>query len=127
MHNSRFTSFARKCAKLPPNDAIGAFVTNPLTAEQQKIVSDNMGLAIKLAREFHRSHPKTDFDDVQQNAMLGLVLAASNYDPTKNKFSTFAHKCITGQIRKPSLPGGRHTYDRHDSQGFGDDEICVDV
>lgn len=52
-----------------------------LTAKQQKLVEDNMGLAGQFAKYG---------EDVAQNAFLGLCRAAVDFDDEVAKFSTYA-------------------------------------
>lgn len=48
----------------------------------------NRGLAINIAGEF--SFPGADRDDVVQEALIGLWIAAREYDPEQGKFNHFA-------------------------------------
>lgn len=60
-----------------------------MTPEAEKLVTENLGLAYAGARKFVK-HSES-WEDIHQAALLGLVEAASKYDPTQAKFSTYAY------------------------------------
>lgn len=62
----------------------------PLTLEERnKLVEENMGLATHFASKFRAS--RMEFEDLVQEAYLGLMDAAERFDPSLgNKFSTYA-------------------------------------
>ncbi len=65
--------------------------------ERNKLVTDNMGLATHFASRFQAS--KMEFDDMVQEAYLGLIDAAERYDPARGtKFSTYARWHILKRI-----------------------------
>lgn len=70
----------------------------PLTPAQQKLVQDNQRFAFRIAQE--NSRLGMDFDDLRQEALLGLVLAAQRYDveQTAAKFTTYAAYWIRARI-----------------------------
>ena len=46
------------------------------------------------------SSPSVDVDDLNQEGLMGLLKAASGFDPDKGvKFSTFAEVCISNQMK----------------------------
>lgn len=65
--------------------------------ERNDIVEANMGLAPHFAQEFQAS--KMEFEDMVQEAYLGLIDAASRFDPKRGtKFSTYARWHIVKRI-----------------------------
>jgi RNA polymerase sporulation-specific sigma factor len=52
----------------------------------------NRGLAHMIARDYYI--PGADRDDVTQEALIGLWIAARDYDPDKGSFKTFARVVI---------------------------------
>ncbi|AKU18509.1 SigB/SigF/SigG family RNA polymerase sigma factor [Luteipulveratus mongoliensis] len=63
------------------------------------VVVQHRGLAMNLARRFDRRG--VELDDLQQVALLGLVLAARRYRPDKGHgFTAFAVPTITGEIKR---------------------------
>ncbi len=73
----------------------------PLNEEQQKLVKQFRGMAIKAAKKYCKGN--THFQDLLAQGDLGLVIAASRFDPTKGfKFSTYAawwvKSCVLGFV-----------------------------
>lgn len=69
-----------------------------LTAEQQKLVLDNLGLAAHVAKKFI-GRCNLDPQDIYGLAHLGLVKAALKFDPQRSpKFSSFAYTVIFNEI-----------------------------
>lgn len=67
-----------------------------LTAEQQKIVEDNINLVYSIA---HKYHNQRLFDDMIQEGCIGLIKAVERFDTNLGiKFSTFAYYYISGYI-----------------------------
>ena len=65
-----------------------------LTPEKNYLVTENLGIAHKLAHNWFNG--VVDFEDLKQQAYLTLVDCATKYDPnTGNKFSTYAYNCIS--------------------------------
>ena len=55
-------------------------------------------LASKIARSYFLIG--AEYDDLLQEAMIGLYKAYTNYDPSSStSFSTFAHMCITRNVQ----------------------------
>jgi RNA polymerase sigma-B factor len=66
--------------------------------DRDRLIAENLGLATHLARRFARRGQPAE--DLQQVAYLGLVVAASRYDPDRGlAFSTFATATIVGAIK----------------------------
>lgn len=64
------------------------------------IVVENLDLARKLARKAAKSWPFEPYDDLLQDARVGLVLAAKAYDPARGaSFKTYAGWRIAGEVR----------------------------
>ena len=58
--------------------------------ERNALVEANMGLAVFFAKNYQASH--MDFDDLLQEAYLGLLDAAARFNPKHGTtFSTYAH------------------------------------
>lgn len=65
--------------------------------ERNKLVEANMGLAPHFAKEFQAS--RMEFEDMVQEAYLGLIDAAERYDESRGtKFSTYARWHIVKRI-----------------------------
>lgn len=63
------------------------------------VVRDYAPLVTRCAKPFVRRHPEWR-EDIEQEGLLGLVLAARRFDPSRGlKFSTFAHWYIVGLIK----------------------------
>jgi len=70
-----------------------------MTAEEA--IRDHDGLAHKLAYHYARRFRSFDADDLVQEARLGLMRAASKYEPEKgNRFSTYANWWIRAFISR---------------------------
>ena len=60
----------------------------------EKLILDNMGLAVSIASKFHNKF-KYEYEDVQQVAYEGLIRAAKKYDDSLEvQFSTWAYPII---------------------------------
>jgi len=68
-----------------------------MTAEQEKLVMDNMPLVHFLVRKCARI--AGNYEDYFQAGCIGLILAAQRYDPARGiTFCTFASSYIRGTI-----------------------------
>lgn len=65
--------------------------------DKNKLIEDNMKLVYYLVKKYYPTFINND--DVIQEGMVGLCMAADSYDESKSKFSTFASRCILNQIR----------------------------
>ncbi len=67
------------------------------TKEQDKLVTDNMGYVVTLARQYKSDILSTD--DLVSEGAIGLMKAATKYDPSRGKpFVTFAAPYIRQSI-----------------------------
>jgi RNA polymerase sigma-B factor len=68
-------------------------------ALRDRLISDNIGLARRLAHRFaHRGQP---YDDLAQVASIALIKAVDRFDPGRNvAFSTFATGTIVGELKR---------------------------
>lgn len=74
-----------------------------------KLVRANMGLVYDRARIFKSRYPGgPEFEDLVQEGMAGLMVAARKYDPERgNKFSTVAYYWIAQQVARGANKTGR--------------------
>ena len=76
-----------------------------MTAEQDKLVTENFGLVRACARRY--CGRGIDYDDLYQSGCEGLVKAAAGFDASRNiRFSTYAVPAILGEIRRLFRDGG---------------------
>lgn len=80
-----------------------------LTPEQQQLVTANMEFAKSLALTF--VNRGVDLEDLQQESLYGLCVAATHYDPQlNNEFAAFAYfwcrKMMYCALRNYANPGG---------------------
>lgn len=72
-----------------------------LTDAQKAMVEENISLVWFAINKYGRSIPERDLDDAYQFACLGLIRAASTYDPDAGvKFSTYAVNGIRWYITR---------------------------
>lgn len=73
-----------------------------------KLVEENLPLAIHVCRRMTRRMSEADFDEAMSDAMLGLLLAAKGFDPDRGfSFATYAHRAIRTNILKGLQSRGR--------------------
>ena len=65
--------------------------------EKDKLIEENMKLVYYIVNKYYPSFIKDE--DVIQEGMVGLCKAASSWDDSKSKFSTFASVCILNEIK----------------------------
>ena len=70
------------------------------------MVLANLGLVAYLATRFRGRGLATD--DLIGEGMIGLVRAASTFDPAKGRFNSYAGLCIVGKIRR-AIQNQAHT------------------
>src|ERR1051325_1796466 len=59
------------------------------------------GLAIHLARQFRLSCPQSDWDDLEQEARIGLAEAIRSYRSERGaSLPTYATACIHNRLRR---------------------------
>lgn len=72
-------------------------ISEKRSAEVHKMVEDNLGLVIMLARSFNL--PSSDTDDLIQEGILGLYEAVEKFDPGRSQdFSAYASRVIKNAI-----------------------------
>ena len=62
---------------------------------ENEIVKANEGLAHCITRRYKQ---REDYDDILQEARIGIMQAARKYDPTKSAFSTYAAQWIRSRV-----------------------------
>lgn len=68
-------------------------------AIKEKIFHESQGLAAYFARKY--AEQPSDFDDLYQEASLGIFRAIERYDPHRGvKFFTYAARCAEGSVRQ---------------------------
>lgn len=79
--------------------AFGLYAAAPDESLRNDIAAANTGLAAQCARQFlHRGEP---FDDLQQVARLGLVLAIDRFDGGRGvPFGAYATATMMGELRR---------------------------
>lgn len=78
-----------------------------MTAEQERLVLDNIPLAIHIAKKYKNSG--IEWDDLVSLCYLGLVKAARNFDCMRGSvFSTFAGICMDREVLKELRNQRRH-------------------
>lgn len=66
--------------------------------QKQKLVTDNMGLAVYLAKQYLKEDG-IEWEDLRGTAYLGLCKAANTYDQSKTQeFAAYAGKVIRNEI-----------------------------
>ena len=76
-----------------------------MTAEQDRLVTENIGLVHACARRYMGRG--IDYDDLYQSGCEGLVKAAVGFDSSRSvRFSTYAVPAILGEIRRLFRDGG---------------------
>ncbi|MBQ9228283.1 MAG: sigma-70 family RNA polymerase sigma factor [Eubacterium sp.] len=76
-----------------------------VTADREKMITDNIGLVHAIANRF-RSRG-ADYDDLFQAGCVGLIKAVDRFDESRGfMFSTYAVPVIMGEIRRLFRDGG---------------------
>lgn len=73
------------------------------SAAKDRLIRRNDGMIKEIANKYNcLSDGVLEYDDIYQNASIGLLRAAETYSPEKSAFSTYAHiwmkQCITRDI-----------------------------
>lgn len=107
---------ASKAGAVAKTQGKGAARKRRSPADRDALVAANLGLAYKIAGQWART-TSLDPEELNQEALLGLVLAADYFDPSRGfMFSTFAWKCIQSQLVRLRRQSWR-------SVGIGTEEI----
>ena len=69
-----------------------------LTKEQEKLFLESQGLVHTVIRKYYPTYLYDE--DIKSIGIEGLMNACKAYDPERNKFTTFACKCIYNQIAR---------------------------
>ena len=77
-------------------------------AEQNRLVTDNMGLIATIAADFRGR--EVDFEDLLSFGREGLVLASRSYDPKAGRFSVWASIKIRSAIMDAMRSGPSEWY-----------------
>lgn len=74
----------------------------PLTAEQRRLVEENLGVAHAIAGRFIREGRAAglSYDDLVSLACVGLCRGARLYDPAIAKPSTYFWRCCTTRVQR---------------------------
>lgn len=69
-----------------------------MTQKQQELVNENLNLVYSITSRYHV--PASDREDLIQEAIESLCLAAQRFDPTRGeKFVTYAYSYISGRCK----------------------------
>lgn len=76
------------------------YKAHPTPAVKAQLADHYAGLAYKISKTFAYKKPNVlDFDDILQEARLGLLDAIDKFDPTKGfQFTTYAQQRIRGAV-----------------------------
>ena len=70
-----------------------------LDEEQKKLVEDNLPLVYRVAYGLGIRPDQPDYDDQIQDGRMGLIVAATRFDPSRNvEFGAFARFFVMGSI-----------------------------
>jgi len=67
-------------------------------ATRDELVTRNLRLAFFIANKWRGND--VDFDDLRQEAIEGLMVAAGKFDPDKGRFTTIATQWVTHHVRR---------------------------
>jgi RNA polymerase sigma-B factor len=82
-----------------PHESWVEFASTRDPALREKLITENLGLARRLAHRF--AHRGQSYDDLAQVASIALIKAVDRFDPDRNvKFSTFATGTIIGELKR---------------------------
>jgi len=91
----RACGWRRRWARFAIGDAVDP--STPLTAGQSALAARHAGLAKALARRFAASWPQYS-DDLESDAMMGLVIAAGQWQARRGRFASFAAIVIRNRM-----------------------------
>lgn len=66
-------------------------------SDRKKLFLDNRALALFILKQM--KYPENIAEDVEQQAMMGLIRATQTYDSSKGKFSTYAAQQIKWSVK----------------------------
>ena len=72
---------------------------------RHRLVTSNLGLVLTIARRYHRV--EFELTDLFQAGVLGLVRAATDFNPDLGRFSTYAAHWIRSYLGRFFIEGGR--------------------
>jgi len=88
-----------------PTDWLAGFPTegesfDPVPDTVNQCVQWYSPLLTSIARRYasDASHPLMNFDDLYQEATIGLLHAWHRYDPTRGSFPAFAQRCVSNAV-----------------------------
>lgn len=62
-----------------------------------EMYKENKGIIKEIVGKIHKNYPRLEYEDVYQNALIGLMVALEKYEEGKGvKFSTYAYKTVYG-------------------------------
>lgn len=86
-------------------------------AEIEKLIEANMGLVHKWAKRYYGD--TLTIDDLIQEGSIGLIKAAQRFKPSKSfAFSTFAERCVKGEILRSIRDKDKIVKGRRDNQSI---------
>lgn len=85
---------------------------NPLDILPQSEWDAFIGSILRPFLIYAKNDPLISYDDLQQEAWIGLLSAAKSYDSTKSKFTTHAYYFIRGRILRYILERTRTSASR---------------
>lgn len=88
-------------------------------AARETFITHNLRLVHKIARHYHSDDPATEYDDLVQVGVIGLMRAIDDYDPDRgNRFATYAFAWIRQYIARAVHIAGtiRRTGNPHHTQ-----------
>ena len=79
---------------------MGAQRNSPREPWREELITNNMGLVYDCAKKFANGKWRSHFEDLQGEGFKALTKAADAFDTARgNKFSTYAHTCISNEMR----------------------------
>ncbi len=67
---------------------------------EEKLITENIGLIYTVIKELHVHETEDGFQDCYDSGLVGLINGVRTYDDTKGKISTYLCKCIKNEILK---------------------------
>ena len=80
---------------------VGIFCKEAYVLTTEELIINNQALVYAIAKKYYYLVDWSHQEDIVQEGMEGLVLAANRYEPSKGfRFSTFAYHYIQGHMRR---------------------------